>query len=117
MKYHLKPAPKPVTKKGKKTPQQGLEVIQNLMDLPPLPTYDDAMLQEILSVPVPTYENECMQDPSKPLHTNFLVPNRGKKGSCSLEPWRKSNEWWIYCVITFINRPCNNGVRCPVTVV
>ena len=37
-----KTAPKPVAKKGKKTPQQGLEVIQNLMDLPPLPTYDDA---------------------------------------------------------------------------
>ena len=77
-----KTSPKPGTKKGKKTPKHGLEVIENLMELPPLPTYDDEMLQEILSGPVPTCENEYMQDPNKPLHTNFLVPNRGKKGSC-----------------------------------
>ena len=78
-----KTAPKPTTKKGKKTPKQGLEVIQNVMELPTFPPYDEeVILQEILSGPVPTCENEYMQDPSKPLHTNFLVPNRGKKGSC-----------------------------------
>ena len=73
------------TKKPKKkpleqvTPQQGLDVVQNLEEIPPL---NEAMLREIVFQPVTDYEKEYMQDSTKPLNTNFLVPNKGKKGCC-----------------------------------
>ena len=59
-----KKTPKPVEQLP---PQQGLEVVQNMMELPPLPPMEDAILQEILLAP---------------LHTHFVVPNKGKKASC-----------------------------------
>ena len=73
---------KPKKKPVEPPPQQGLDVVQNLAELPPLPTFEDVMLQEILSAPSTDYQREYMQDPTKPLHTNFLVPNKGEKGSC-----------------------------------
>ena len=83
----------PKIKKGKKKePQQGLDVVQNIVQgtnvspqldvasLMELPAFTDAELQEILSQPFSS--TEYMQDETKPLHSNFLVPNKGKKSSC-----------------------------------
>ena len=75
------------TKKPKKKPveplpppQQGLDVVTNLEQI--TLTLDETMLQEIVFQPVTDYEKEYMQDSNKPLQTNFLVPNKGKKSSC-----------------------------------
>ena len=47
-----------------------------------LSTEDQALLDEMMLDPISEYEKEYMQDESKPLHTNFVVPNKGKKNSC-----------------------------------
>ena len=65
-------------KKSKKTDlEQGVGTIENILQLPPVPM---DVVEEILSAP--DVEEVYMQDASKPLHTNFLVANKGKKSSC-----------------------------------
>ena len=62
--------------------QTGLDVVTTLNEGPALSTMDEALLEEMIFQPVTDYEKEYMQDETKPLHTNFVVPNKGKKGSC-----------------------------------
>ena len=67
-------------KKSKKTGlEQGVGAIQNILELPPVPM-EEVIGQEIFNAP--DVEEVYMQDASKPLHTNFLVFNKGKKYSC-----------------------------------
>ena len=76
----------PKIKKGKKKePQHGLDVVRetspplDVASLMELPAFSEAELQEILAQPLST--SEYLQDETKPLHSNFLVPNKGKKSS------------------------------------
>ena len=66
-------------KKSKKTDiEQGVGTIQNILQLPPV----SMEVLEKLEVSAPEVEEVYMLDASKPLHTNFLVANKGKKSSC-----------------------------------
>ena len=66
------------TSKPKKSKKTNLSegAIQNLVQLPP------AEVMEQVQTTVPEVEEEYMMDASKPLHTHFMVANKGKKSSC-----------------------------------
>ena len=63
--------------------ETGLDIVTAaLNEGPVLSTEDQALLEEMIFQPNSEYEKEYMQDDTKPLHTNFVVPNKGKKSSC-----------------------------------
>ena len=75
---------RPKKSKKKEQPiQQGVDIVTAALTEPmDLSTEDQALLDEMMLDPTSEYEKEYMQDESKPLHTNFVVANKGKKYSC-----------------------------------
>ena len=107
------PKPKETKKPKKKTPATGMEVIEMLADAPSTQINPEELRpQEIVNETLPSYEDmiddlfgpssmetqpdldmpanleqvvwqEYMMDASKPLHTNFLLPDQGQALSYS----------------------------------